>query len=310
MSSILDVGELAALATAISWTGSSLAFAVSSRRVGGLAVNQFRLLLALPVMFALAVAASGEPWPLGIPTDRLLRLVLSGVVGLVLGDAGYFYALTWLGPRLSSVLMATWPAMAVALALLLDGEAPTAAALLGVAVTMAGVVLVLLRGDGGWNPAATPRQRLLAILGALAGALGQAGAVALSRPAMQAAADLPAGVPPLVATLIRLAAAAPAIVVLSALRGEVLVGLRVCRDRRALRVAVLGTTFGPVVGVWLSMTAVRYAAQAGVAAALMATTPLFMMLVSRVVYGVRIGWRGVVGTVLAVVGAAVLLAAA
>ena len=57
------------------------------------------------------------------------------------------------------------------------------------------------------------------------------------------------------------------------------------------------------------MTAVRYATHAGVAAALMATTPLFMMAVSRLVYGVAIGWRGIAGTVLAVAGAAVLLLA-
>jgi drug/metabolite transporter (DMT)-like permease len=38
----------------------------------------------------------------------------------------------------------------------------------------------------------------------------------------------------------------------------------------------------------------------------MATTPLFMMPVAAVFYGARIGWRGLCGTLLAVLGAALL----
>lgn len=306
----VDVGELAALCTAVSWSGSSLAFAVSSRRVGGLAVNQFRLLLALPLLAALVAFGGGDVLARDVPAWRLQRLLWSGVVGLVLGDACYFHALTWLGPRLASVLQASWPAMATLLALAAAGEVPAAGVLLGIALTSAGVVAVLLRPGRGaaWNPQATARQRRLAVVTALLGAFGQALAMVLARPALRPGPDLPLGVPPLSGTMLRMAAALPAIVLLAAAQRRPLAALAVLRDPVALRVAVLGTAFGPVLGVWLSMAAMRHAGDTGSAAALMATTPLFLMLVARVVHGVRIGWLGAAGTALAVAGAAVLLA--
>ena len=61
-------------------------------------------------------------------------------------------------------------------------------------------------------------------------------------------------------------------------------------------------------GIWLSMMATRHAREVGVASALMATTPLFLMPIAALCYGARIGWRGLVGTLLAVGGAALLFA--
>jgi hypothetical protein len=47
MISLLHKGELIALATAGCWTVTALCFEVASRRVSALAVNLFRLILAL-----------------------------------------------------------------------------------------------------------------------------------------------------------------------------------------------------------------------------------------------------------------------
>jgi drug/metabolite transporter (DMT)-like permease len=82
--------------------------------------------------------------------------------------------------------------------------------------------------------------------------------------------------------------------------------LVVLQNGPAFAGAMVGMVFGPVLGVWLSMTATHHA-ELGVAATLMASSPLFMMPVSRLAYGARIGWLGFVGTVVAVGGAALLL---
>ena len=50
------LGEFAALATALCWLGSSLAFAVAGREGGAQALNQFRLYAALPMLALLALA--------------------------------------------------------------------------------------------------------------------------------------------------------------------------------------------------------------------------------------------------------------
>jgi drug/metabolite transporter (DMT)-like permease len=302
------VGELCALATALCWTGSSLSFAVASRRAGGLPTNQFRLLAALPVLLALVLLSTGSAWPGDAPTDRIALLAASGLIGLVLGDLGFFHALATIGPRLGSVVMAAWPAIAVVAALPL-GETADAAMLAGIALSMAGVVLVLLRSREGsaWRPGLSRTQWWTGLAGALLGAIGQALGVVLAKRGMAPVADGGAGVDPLPATLVRMTAAALGLQLVAFADRRPLALAAVVRDRRALAGALLGTAFGPVLGVWLSMVAVRHAAQTGVAAALMATTPIFMMPVARIAYGARIGWLGMAGTVLVVAGAAQLV---
>jgi drug/metabolite transporter (DMT)-like permease len=302
------LGEICALSTALCWTGSTASFAVASRAAGPLPSNQFRLLVAVPVLLAIAWLATGLPWPMQLPQDRLVLLVLSGLFGLVLGDLGLFHALATIGPRHSSVVMATWPLFAMLIALG-AGDSFTAGMLFGAGLLMTGVLLVLLRSQEGtaWNPNLTTRQLWIGVAAALFAALGQASGVVLARLAMAVGPDLPEGVLPLHATVVRMVTAVIGLMTVSFLWRRPLAFVAVCRNKNALYAALAGAAFGPVAGVWLSMVATHHAANVGVAAALMATTPIFMMPVSAVVYGARIGLAGIAGTVLAVTGAIVLL---
>ena len=126
---------------------------------------------------------------------------------------------------------------------------------------------------------------------------------------MVAGSDLPDGVLPLQATVVRMVTALVGLQCVACVRRQPVAFLAVLKNGTALRAVLIGAACGPVAGVWLSMVAVRYAASVGVAAALIATTPIFMMPVAAAVYGARIGWLGLTGTVLAVAGAAVLLLA-
>jgi drug/metabolite transporter (DMT)-like permease len=302
------LGEICALLTALCWTGSSMSFAVASRAAGALASNQFRLMAGVPVLLAIGWFATGELWPVHLPQDRLVLLVLSGLAGLVVGDFGFFHALATIGPRHSSVVMATWPLFAMLIALCM-GESLATGMLLGALLLITGVLFVLLRSSEGalWNPGLTRSKLLTGVLGALLGALGQAAGVVLARVAMAAGPDLPEGVLPLQATVVRMVVAIVGLMAVSCVLRRGLAFVAVCRNTNALYAALAGAAFGPVAGVWLSMVATRYAANIGVAAALMATTPIFMMPVSAMVYGARIGLAGLAGTMLAVAGAIVLL---
>lgn len=304
------LGESFALATAVCWTASGTAFAVASRAVGALPANQFRLVAALPVLFVLAFCVTGQWWPVHASGERIALLALSGLVGLVLGDIGFFHALATIGPRLSSVVMAFWPAFTVGMQAA-GGHRPDAVVLIGVGLTTLGVTMVLLRAREGsaWRPGLTRGQWLLGIGGALLGAFGQAGGFLLAGDGMAPGDDLPGGVNPLLATLVRMAAAVAGLQVVAFVQRRALAMRAVAGDRRALRAALLGALFGPILGVWLSMLARRHATDAGVAAALMATTPVFMMPVAAVLYRARIGVLGLIGTILAVAGAAVAVAA-
>jgi drug/metabolite transporter (DMT)-like permease len=297
------LGEICALLTALCWTGSSSAFAVASRAVGPRPANQFRLYAALPCLLVLAWSVTGSCWPRGLGDERLWYLVTSGVAGLVLGDIGFFYALAKIGPRLSSVVFAAWPGMTVGIEAAC-GRAPTALVLVGIALTMLGVGLVLLRNRDGasWNPGLQRNQWWLGLGGALLGALGQAGGFLLAGYGMAAGPDLPNGVDPLHATVVRMATGVVGLQVYLLLLRQPFALRAVFASPLAIRAALLGALCGPVGGVWLSMVSRVHAQNAGVASALMATTPIFMMPVAWRLYGARVGWLGTFGTLLAVGG--------
>ncbi|MCK5945147.1 MAG: EamA family transporter, partial [Planctomycetes bacterium] len=167
------LGEFAALGTALCWLGSSLAFAVAGREAGAQPLNQFRLYAAVPMLAALGLLLVGTPWPTEASWSRVSLLGLSGLVGLVIGDYGYFHALATIGPRLASVILALWPACTVGIDAL-RGEAPSGFELLGVVLTVTGVALVLARRESSWRHDLTRRQWTIGVLGAGIGALGQA----------------------------------------------------------------------------------------------------------------------------------------
>ena len=291
------------------WALSGIAFGVATRAVGGFATNQFRLWAAWPVLAVMTWIAFGALWPAGMDSERGWLLIWSGIVGLVIGDIGYFHALATIGPRLASVIMCSWPITAV-LCGPVAGDPWQLGAMPGVLVTVFGVALVLwcARGSSTWNPDMTARQWWGGIGGAVVASVGQAIGILLSRRAMAETVELPAGLDPLPSTLVRLSAAIVGIQIFAALRRRSFAGLAVTRHLRALLGGLLGTLFGPVLGVWLSMVAVRRATDIGTASALMAVTPLFMLPLAWFAYRSRIGFGALVGTLISVAGAAWLVA--
>jgi drug/metabolite transporter (DMT)-like permease len=80
---------------------------------------------------------------------------------------------------------------------------------------------------------------------------------------------------------------------------------KLARDPVA-RWATLGATLlGPVTGIWLSLVAVRHT-ETGIAATLMATTPILILPLLAVVEKERVSARAIVGTVISVIGVALL----
>ena len=79
-----------------------------------------------------------------------------------------------------------------------------------------------------------------------------------------------------------------------------------CRDWTTMKILFAGTLVGPVVGIWLSLIAFQHA-EAGVATALINTGPLFMIPIAHLSHGERTTWRGILGTLIAIAGVALLV---
>lgn len=295
-------GEIAALGTALCWTVSSLAFSAAGQRIGSLALNLIRLVMAFGYLVAFCWIRRGLPLPTDATSDAWAWLSLSGLVGFVLGDLCLFRAFLLIGPRLSMLVMSLAPPITALTGWLLLGETLTPLDWGGMMLTLSGVAWVVLEKgrsegeiEGDDSAKAHPRSGLaLAFLGAV----GQAVGLVLSKLGMK-------DYDPFAATQIRVIAGTLGIAALFfALRwwGRVLKGVR---HREGMALAALGAFAGPFLGVSLSLIAVQRA-QTGVVATIMATVPVLIIPVMVLVYKEKVSTRAVLGAVVAVGGVALL----
>ena len=99
----MPVHELAALGAAACWALTGILAPGPIARLGALAFNRWRQVFAA-LMFAAVVAASGT-WR-QFDAGTVAPLVLSGLIGIFLGDSLLFTAVGRLGPRRAGVLFA------------------------------------------------------------------------------------------------------------------------------------------------------------------------------------------------------------
>ncbi|MCU0511689.1 MAG: DMT family transporter [Anaerolineae bacterium] len=293
-------GELAALATSVCFSFGSTLFTLAGRAYESSAlVNRTRLVLALGCVLALHLLLTGTLLPLAAGPAPWLWLAASGLVGLALGDTFLFQAFVLVGPRLAMLMMALAPVLGGLLAWVFLGEVLAAADVAGIAVVVAGIMLVV--SDRAGQPLATaggasPRVYIIGLLCGLGGAAGQAGGLVLSK------IGLSYGLEPLSGNAIRLLAATAAVWLVTLVSGRARGTVHRLRQHpRAFAQMCLATLLGPVVGVWLNLVAVR-AAPVGVAATLSSLMPILLIPISAVVFKERITGRAVAGTLLALAG--------
>ena len=135
--------------------------------------------------------------------------------------------------------------------------------------------------------------------GVLAG-LGQAVGLVLSKQAMFGEFS------PFQANAIRMLAAVLFTWMWTAFEGKIGTTFIVLRENpQVLRLIALGAFLGPLIAVTSSLLAVQHA-EIGVASTLMALAPVIVLPISYFVFKEKVGWQAVAGTVLAILGVAIL----
>lgn len=290
------LGEIAALATAFCWSITSYAFTNASRRIGAIQVNIDRMALA-SIMLIIIIGVFGIS--LSLAFGQISNLVISGILGLVLGDSFLFKSFQLIGARLGIIIMASVPVLSTILAFLFLDEIISLLGMLGMLLTIAGILIVVLERKN-------PEQNKISIskagiLYGFLGALGQASGLIFAKFAFQAG-ELNG----FSASFIRLFSASIIILPIASTfrRYKNPFGIYP-KDSYSTRVILIGTIFGPVLGITGSLIAIEYA-KVGIASTLMATMPVIMLGISRYYFKEKLEWKAIVGAVLAVIGAAII----
>jgi drug/metabolite transporter (DMT)-like permease len=296
---ITRIGELAALSTAVFWTVTVLSFEYAGKRVGALSLNLLRLTLGFIFLSLFSLVTRGMLFPADASPGMWFWLGLSGFVGFVVGDIFLFRAFIEIGARISMLIYASVPPLSAVLGWMMLGEVLTPAGFIGMGITIFGIALVILqRGKKETGSGIGFSHPVRGILFAFGGSLGQAGGLVLSK---YGAGDYNA----FAATQIRCLAgiAGFTAVILFLKRGSRIVAA--LKDKPAMKRILLGSFFGPFLGVSLGLYAVQHTST-GIASTIMAIVPVLIIPPSVVLFGEKVTVKEAAGALTAVAGVAFL----
>jgi drug/metabolite transporter (DMT)-like permease len=297
------VGETAAVATSCLWTITSLFFTTAGKRIGSLSVNAYRTIMAVGFLLLAHVILLGTIFPMAT-NGQWFWMGISGIVGLGIGDLAYFGALVTIGPRRSLLLMALSPIFASMGAYLMLREIIPALGIVGIAITLGGVVVVIMEEEerSGDEPVSKKLRGYGVFLG-LIGAIGQGVGLVLSKKGIYLDPEMTLN--PLSATLMRMVLGALFVWAVAAVAKKLPELRKAIRSKEGISNTAAGAFIGPFIGVTLSMVAVTYT-NAGIAQTLMSLMPVLIIPVVWIRYKQRTSLRGILGAAIAVIGVSIL----
>jgi drug/metabolite transporter (DMT)-like permease len=292
MSFLLDFrGELAALSAALIWAIASVIYLGVARQLSPLTLNLVKGAISIAFIL-LTLLLRGDFLPDTTPL-ALGLLMVSGAIGIGMGDTAYFEALYCLGARRALLLEALAPPLTAVLALGFLQEALSWNSGLGIALTIAGVTWVVVE-----RVPAAEQEQLRSARGigfGIVAALGQASGAVLSRAALAQTE-----ISPLWSTLVRLTAGTLVLLLWLSWQQQSVQELKLLRSPRIFGTVTVTAFFSTYLAIWLQQIALKFTA-AGIAQSLSATSPLFVLPLA-IGLGERVSPRTILGVLVALSG--------
>lgn len=296
------LGEFISIGVAFSWTATALLSEFGSKRLGNLTLNVLRMALALLFSVVLFGVVTGNILPPGASAEACGWMLLSGLVGYVIGDFCLFQCYIIIGSRYGQLFMTLAPLSAALMAWVTLGQQMTLMSILAMLVTLFGIsISVLGRGE---HHKVSLKLPLNGILFAIGAAVCQGVGLVLSKIGMdyyEPSASMPEWLVPFSANFYRCVAGIIGFTLLLYFRDGIGPLREAMHDKKGLYVATATTIFGPFVGVGFSLMAVQYTA-AGIASTLMAMTPIIIILPAYWLFHEKITWKAILGALISVIG--------
>ncbi len=299
------LGELISIGVAFSWTATALLSEFGSKRMGNLTLNVMRMGIALVFSAILFWVMTGSPLPAKASTEAYGWMMLSGLVGYVIGDFCLFQCYIIIGSKFGQLFMTLAPITAAIMAWFTLGQSIRPTAIIAMAVTLVGITISVL-GRGDTHHKVTLKLPLNGVLFAIGAAVCQGVGLVLSKIGMdhyEASMTTPSApwMLPFFANFFRCVAGIIGFLILMRFKeGYKSLGKNLT-DRTSMAAATLTTIFGPFVGVGCSLLAVQYTS-AGIASTLMALTPIIIILPAWWIFKQPITLKSVIGALISVIG--------
>jgi drug/metabolite transporter (DMT)-like permease len=290
-------GEIAALASALCWTITAVAFETAGKKVGSISVNLIRLFIGFILISIFNLFTRGMILPIDASSTTWFLLTISGLIGFVIGDLFLFQAYVEIGSRISMLIMSTVPPITAITGFIIMNEKISALGLLGMIITIIGIALVILTKNPD-DKKVILSHPIKGLIYAFIGALGQAFGLVFSKLGM-------GSYNPFAATQIRIIAAIIGFsLVITVTKKWTKVFLAI-KDSEAMKQISIGSVFGPFVGVSLSLLAVQHA-PTGIVSTITSITPILIIPLSIFVFKEKILPKEILGAIITLVGISLL----
>lgn len=292
------MGEIAALGAAFVWALSSTIWQRVGQQIPAVVLNLLKGAIAL-VMLLATILILGKSLP-AVNPNILTMLLISGALGIGIGDTAFFIVLKYLGARRALLLETLSPPLTALFGLIFLQEKLSPIACTGILLTICGVAWVIAERTAETTAETTlPSKHLWQGLGiSLLGQTAHAAGAVLSR-----AAFAQIDIDPLWTAALRLSGGMA--VMLCFLNPTNLGTFQQLKAPKILGAIILAAFLGTYLGIFLQQTSLKYA-PAAIAQALSSTSPLFILPLA-VLAGEKVSLRAFVGVVCAIGGIALLL---
>lgn len=293
------IGEIAGILASFLYAVNAVFLTRASRQVGSVIANRMRVAFAFVYLLILNLILFQQPMPFHAGWDRWGWLMLSGVIGLALGDAFLFRSYLLIGPRIGTLLASLSIVFGILEAWLFLGETLSHIQMAGIALTLGGVIWVILERTSDQEPLHINAGSGV-LFGVLA-AIGQSIGFVLSKLGM--AGDFS----PFQGNAIRMLAATLVLWLMGAFQKDIGKTVQTMRQNPPiLKILALAALIGPVLGVSFSLLSIQHV-EVGIASILTSLPPIFILPISHFIFKERIGWQAIAGTLLAMAGVFILL---
>ncbi|WP_366930775.1 DMT family transporter [Microcoleus sp. bin38.metabat.b11b12b14.051] len=288
------IGEIAGLGAAFVWALSSIIWQRVGQQIPAVVLNLLKGAIALCMIFA-TILILGKSLP-AVNPNILTMLLISGALGIGIGDTAWFIVLKYLGARRALLLETLSPPLTALLGLIFLQEKLSPIACIGILLTICGIAWVIAERTA---ETTLPSKHLWQGLGiSLLGQTAHATGAILSR-----AAFTQIDIDPLWTVALRLSGGM--VVMLCFLNRRNLDSFQQLKVPKILGAIIVAAFLGTYLGIFLQQTSLKYA-PAAIAQALSSTSPLFVLPLA-VLAGEKVSLRAVVGVVCAIAGIALLL---
>jgi drug/metabolite transporter (DMT)-like permease len=289
---------------------SNFPFTDAARKWGSVALNHYRLVVALIVLTVLCLTIGKLSFAdlfAGPSMVQYLYVGASGILGLVIGDYFGFYAMAILGARVSSIFNTIAPIATLSFGFLLLNESINFIGIIGILLSIVGVIWFLMGGKAGEDspPAlkhGTVRKGIL--FGVLAG-LCQGFHLVISKKGFN---DTSYVLSPLHATWIRIFAATVVYFAFTISRGrlkkDVITIVRNGQD--IIGKVTLATIWGLILSIVLVMWSVTLC-KAAVVQTIISLVPIVVVPMSFVLYKEKLTFKTMLAAMVSVSGVFMLI---